>query len=205
MSETEYQHLSDEQLAGWVKHNDHAAYTELIRRYQNKLYPYLVRLVGDEDDALDLVQDTFLKVYEQIQGFDEGRKFSSWVYRIAHNSGLNHLKKHSRTLKMDQKQMAQVLDRQVRLDDFFAGTFQHEDLEALMMVVNQLKPAYKDVLLLYFYEEKSYDEISDILKLPVSTVGVRLNRAKKRLKKLYTAPQHKRSSRGEAHETTQKN
>ena len=66
MSETEYHNLFDEHLAGRMKHNDHDAYTELTRRYQNKLYPYLVRLVRDEHDALDLVQDTFLKVYEQI-------------------------------------------------------------------------------------------------------------------------------------------
>ena len=91
--QTAYQHLSDEQLAGLVKRNDHAAYAELIQRYQNKLSPYLMRLLGCEEDALDLVQDTFLKVYEQIQGFDERKKFSSWLYRIAYNTFLNDERK----------------------------------------------------------------------------------------------------------------
>lgn len=187
MSDTEYQHLSDEQLAGRVKQDDHAAYTELIRRYQNKLYPYLVRLVGDDHDALDLVQDTFLSVYEQIQGFEESRKFSSWVYRIAHNAGINHLKKHSRAMKMEPDKIVRRLDRAVSLDDFWNRIDQDEEHEALLALVQQLKPAYKDLVVLYFYEDKSYDDISDILRMPKSTVGARLNRAKKQLKKLYTA------------------
>jgi RNA polymerase sigma-70 factor (ECF subfamily) len=185
---TTYQTVTDEELAGFVKNQDHAAYAELIRRYQNKLFAYLIRLLGNKEDALDIVQDTFLKVYENIQGFNEHKKFSSWLYRIAHNLGINHLKKHSRSLKMDVENMTQVADSQ-QVDNFLAGKLRNEEQEALMMLIHQLKPKYKDIVVLYFYEEKSYEEISDILKLPASTVGVRLNRAKKQLKKLYMAEQ----------------
>ncbi len=181
-----YHQKTDAELARDVKTYDHAAYAELIRRYQNTLYPYLIRLLGNHEDALDIVQETFLKVYEQIQGFDERKQFSSWLYRIAHNIGINYLKKHARTIKIDADALALVAERHAaRAHELTTANIRRA--EELLLAINRLKPKYKDVVLLYFYEEKSYAEIGEILRLPTSTVGVQLDRAKKQLHALLTA------------------
>jgi len=180
----EYQELKDEELAIKIKQNDQLALSEIIKRYQNKLFYYVVRLIGNEDDAQDVVQETFLKVYENIQGFDDERKFSSWAYRIAHNLAINQIKKNKRLTSVEAHTLDWLEEHHQEMDDFIAKEERQKLSEETIKQLKYLRPEYKEIILLYYFEEKSYEEISDILHIPESTVGVWLRRGRSSLKKI---------------------
>jgi len=180
----EYKELKDEQLAKEIKANDHQALAEIIERYQNKLFYYIVRIIGNMDDSQDVVQETFLKVYENIQGFDESRKFSSWIYRIAHNLGINQVKKNQRLSAVEAHTLDWLEDRVEEAEDIVAAEEKQRLLKEMKENIFSLRQEYRDILVLYYFEDKSYEEISDILRIPASTVGVWLRRARVNLKKI---------------------
>jgi RNA polymerase sigma-70 factor (ECF subfamily) len=182
----EYQSLTDEDLAGRVKTDDHAALSEIIRRYQNKLFYYVSRMIGNGDEAEDVVQETFLKAYQNIQSFDNEKKLSPWLYRIAHNLTINQLKKNQRVRAVEAATLDWLDEEGQRLevDDFLAKEERQQLSEAMIGLLEHLRPEFKEVLLLYYFEEKSYQEISEILRIPEATVGVWLRRAKEGVKRL---------------------
>lgn len=175
-----------------VKQGDAEAFGELMNRYEAKLTRYLGRFLHDDDAVTDVLQDVLVKAYINIQSFDENYTFSSWVYRIAHNEALNVLKKKKST-------PFSWFDPEA-LVPYFAyhdKTEENIDLEVLKKDIEQvlikLPESYREILVLYFYEELSYKEISLVLKIPISSVGVRINRAKKKayeLVKLETTTIH---------------
>ncbi len=175
-----------------VKQGDAEAFGELMNRYEAKLTRYLGRFLHDDDAVTDVLQDVLVKAYINIQSFDESYTFSSWVYRIAHNEALNVLKKKKST-------PFSWFDPEA-LVPYFAyhdKTEENIDLEVLKKDIEQvlikLPESYREILVLYFYEELSYKEISLVLKIPISSVGVRINRAKKKayeLVKLQTTTIH---------------
>lgn len=175
-----------------VKQGDAEAFGELMNRYEAKLTRYLGRFLHDDDAVTDVLQDVLVKAYINIQSFDESYTFSSWVYRIAHNEALNVLKKKKST-------PFSWFDPEA-LVPYFAyhdKTEENIDLEVLKKDIEQvlikLPESYREILVLYFYEELSYKEISLVLKIPISSVGVRINRAKKKayeLVKLETTTIH---------------
>jgi RNA polymerase sigma-70 factor (ECF subfamily) len=171
---------SDLDIVRSVKQGNANAFGELIERYESKLTRYLKRFLQDEDAIADVLQDTLIKAYIHIQSFNEGYTFSSWVYRIAHNEAINAIKKKKsipfswfepETLlpyfAYDDK-IEQVLDQEVLKKD-------------LEKVLAKLSPSYREILILFFFEELSYKEIALVLKIPISSVGVRINRAKKKV------------------------
>lgn len=175
---------TDEEIALRVQSGDSGAYETLVDRYDAKLMRYASKFLVDADDAKDLVQDTFIKAYENIQSFDASRRFSPWVYRIAHNEFVNALKKRqSRHTVFDFDidtilpfiQAAETADRLAMDKDLRRGIDENLD---------KLDPKYREPLILYYLEEMDYKEISDVLQIPVSTVGVRLARARSALKKI---------------------
>ena len=84
---------TDNQLVKIIRHGDHERYAELIERYRGKLFAYLYCLIGQKDETDDILQNVFIKVYKNLARFDQSRKFSSWIYRIAHNEAVNHIKR----------------------------------------------------------------------------------------------------------------
>jgi len=174
---------TDEELALSVQHGDKELFGELITRYEDKMLRYASRFLQSPQERQDIVQDIFLKSYSAIQSFDSNRKFSSWLYRIAHNEIVNLLKKNSRS-------PLNFFDPET----FFPHPVSHEmperDLEKKEiehLVAGSLKELdykYKEVLVLYYIEDMDYNDISEILKIPVSTVGVRLGRGREKLKQL---------------------
>lgn len=175
---------SDEELAGDLQKNDQSALSELIHRYQNKLFYYANRLLGDPDDARDVVQDTFIKVYEHINSFDTDRKFSSWIYRIAHNLAINQINKNKRVSAMELRTLDWLSEHHQEVEDFLAQENRAELSRDMIKCLDLLRPEYKEVILLYYFENKSYEEISDIMRIPEATVGVWLKRAKAKLRDL---------------------
>lgn len=172
----------DELLVVQICTGNKELFGKLIDRYEEKLTRYVKRFTLNTDDVSDIVQTVFIKAYSNLQSFDTTRSFNAWIYRIAHNECVNHLKK-----KGNEK--ISFLD----FDTFFPHPFAKEtadeetihleDKAFIESSLSRVSPKYREVLVLYFYEDFSYQEISEILRIPVATVGVRLKRGKEALKK----------------------
>ena len=170
--------LSDEKIVEIVRTKDKNFYAEIIRRYEKKLLRYALYLFNDEQLAADAVQEALIKAYVNLHSFDVKKKFSSWLYRIVHNQAINLIRKNKQHSWIEENS---ELDSGIDLEDDLIK----KELKAhLHNCINQMPILYKEPLTLYFLEEKSYEEISDILRLPIGTVGTRINRAKHLVKKL---------------------
>lgn len=169
---------TDEEVAHYVQSKDKEAYSVIVERYQNKLLRYVNSIVRDGARASDTVQETFIKAFINLRSFDTKKKFSSWIYRIAHNEALNAIKKNSKEVYFD--------------DDFDFASSENieEDFEKKEIVtkvsdcMNKMPLLYSEPLVLYAIEEKSYEEISDILRIPMGTVATRISRAKLLMKNI---------------------
>ncbi|MBI4117768.1 MAG: RNA polymerase sigma factor [Parcubacteria group bacterium] len=178
--------LSDEELCLMAQHGNKQAFSELLERYEKRLVSYARKFMNGSADAEDVVQEAFIKSYKNIRSFEASRKFSSWIYRITHNECVNMLKKRGR-------EIMPFFDT----DTFFPHPFAKENHEeeyekkemgeVLQSSLDRLPLKYRSVLMLYYLEEMSYKEISDILRIPLSTVGVRLKRGKEALQKVFYA------------------
>ncbi|MDD5032262.1 MAG: RNA polymerase sigma factor [Patescibacteria group bacterium] len=153
----------------------------LMRRYEAKLLAYILRISSfSHDEAEDVLQEVFIKIYKNLNDFDKNLKFSSWAYRITHNQVISHYRKakarpQSLPLDINDKILANLssdLDIEKEIE---AGYFK----KAIKKVLANLDIKYREVLVLKFLEERSYKEISDILKKPMGTIATLINRAKK--------------------------
>lgn len=170
--------LTDEKIVELVRVKDKEMYAWLIRRYQKKLLRYAHFLTGDEDNAADVVQESLIKAYINLNSFNLKKKFSSWLYRIVHNQAMNLIKKQGKQVQLYADLQ---IDSGLSIEDEFVikelKTHAHQCLSKMAII-------YKEPLSLYYLEEKSYEEISDILRIPIGTVGTRINRAKAIMKKI---------------------
>ena len=178
---------TDEAIAARVQKGDIEAFQLLVERYDQKMSRYARRFLFDTDEAKDLVQDVFIKAYVNIQGFDVDRRFSPWLYRIAHNEFVNALKK-----KKKERGNISLFDFDVLFphlglptkETADRGVKQSELKGVLETSLDKIPQKYKESLVLYYFEDLDYKEIADVLHIPVSTVGIRLQRGKMMLKKL---------------------
>jgi len=172
--------LSDEELVVFIREKDKNAYCSIIDRYHNKIWFYINRLINNPSETDDLVQQTLVNAYTNLYYFDEKKKFSSWIYRIAHNLAVNYLKKKKAKLFIDEDD--NIGERLFSDDNVLSTIFTKEENNKVNDLLNNLPEKYKAPLVLRFGEEKSYEEISEILRIPKNTVGTFINRAKKILK-----------------------
>lgn len=171
--------MADEQLVEIVRSKDQELYGEIIRRYQTKLVHYLKKFIHSEDELKDVMQDVFIKAFRNLYSFDISRRFSPWIYRIAHNEAINHSKKHwKESILLDENDWLFFEDKQDFIDNFDV-TLTKSLIEKELTLI---KDKYREPLILYFFEQKSYEEISEMLKIPKSTVGTLILRGKKILK-----------------------
>lgn len=154
----------------------------LVKKYEAPLRRYSRRLVGYRDDEDDLMQDVFLKCYLNLNDFDQNLKFSSWIYRITHNHLLDYLKNKSR-LEISGEEAEKFLQQIDSGEDSSNLAKQNEASRLVDKILTQVDAKSREILILRYLEEKSYSEISDILKIPPGTVAARLNRAKVKFKK----------------------
>jgi len=176
-----YIDMTDEELVKEVQKGDDQAFEHIVQRYQGKLFAYIMRLMNHRDEAHDITQDVFLKAYKYIQRFDTERKFSSWVYRIAHNETVNWLKKKTRA-------KVESLDSHVENGFQLADAtntekayIREEEGSVVREAIESLPEKYKEVMELRYLKQQSYEEISKKLDKPINTVGTLINRAKKKL------------------------
>jgi len=170
--------LSDEALVELIRTVDKEKYAELLARYQPRLLRYAHYLVHDDDIAADVVQETFIKAYINLNGFDTRKKLSSWIYRIAHNVALNKIQSGKKSVPL---LFAESLDSGVDLEESLMNA---EEIAQMQDCLTQLPIEYREPIVLFAIEGYSYQEISDILRVPISTIGTRIRRAKAQLKRV---------------------
>ncbi len=175
---------TDEQIARLIQAGDAELFGELIERYEAKLKRYARKFLSTAEDIEDLVQDVFVKAYTNIQSFDDSLKFSPWIYRIAHNVFVNELKRKSRR-SMGVFDVDTILPNIPAQESTDADALEAELKEEMGSLVGKLSVKYREVIVLYYFEELSYQEISAVLKIPITTVGVRMNRGRQKLRSLY--------------------
>lgn len=183
----QFQKLSDEELVRLtLKKQDIFLY--LMQRYEQKLLRYIRRISNlDPDDAQDILQEVFIKTYNNLNDFDPSLKFSSWIYRITHNQVISNFRKlKARPQKIlwdDNEEFIKNIASEFNLEKEIDGKL---DRQVILQILDKLDFKYKETLELRFLEDKSYQEISDILKKPAGTVATLINRAKKQFKNNYS-------------------
>ncbi len=156
----------------------------LTRRYESKLLHYIMRISKfRREDAGDILQDVFVKTYYNLNEFNDELKFSSWIYRIAHNQTVSEIRKKSVRPsvpfeKEDIDRFEDVFDIVKDIDN----SFEREKIDKALSLLDE---KYREVLVLRFLDEKDYIEIADILKKPTSTIGNLILRGKKLFKEEY--------------------
>ena len=170
--------LSDEQVVTRVCSGDKDLFRELVRRYEEKLMRYAIYLVRSSDKAQDIVQESFINAYKNLNGFNSKLKFSSWIYRIVHNEAINHVKKYRKDVTLTEAVNTMS-------DENIEQNFERKEvIERAHLCLTRLPISYSEPLALYYLEDKSYEEISDIMRIPMGTVATRINRAKGIMKAL---------------------
>ena len=176
--------LTDEQIALSVQKGDFHIFGLLVERYEPKLLRYSKKFLFDYEDGKDMVQEVFIKAYSNIQSFDTDRSFSSWIYRIAHNEFINAIRKKGReplsffdpdTLFPHPTAAGQA-DTEVK---------KQEIKDMVEKCLDKLDLKYREPLVLYYYEDMGYKEISEIMHIPIPTAAIRLKRGRAALQKIY--------------------
>lgn len=178
------ENLSDSELIKVIHTQNREAYRELFARYQKKLFTYIFHLVGNKDETEDILQNVFQKTFKNIEHFDTSRKFSSWIYRIAHNEAVNFLKRKSKRYTVSWEDVSTSRDKLeiATNDEPMEDKFMREQtVKEIDDALSKLPKKYQQVLKLRYFQEYSYDIISGILNKPVNTVGTLINRAKRKL------------------------
>lgn len=174
--------LTDEEIAKEICTGNKELFGVLIDRYEAKLTRYVKRFTQHDDDISDIIQIIFIKAYTYLQSFDTSRSFNSWIYRIAHNESVSYLRKRG-TEKISFIDFDTFFPHPFAKETADEKTLKDEDKKALDISLKHISPKYREVLVLYYYEELSYQEIADVLHIPIATVGVRIRRGKEALQK----------------------
>lgn len=175
--------MKDEEIVLLIQKGEVDKFGLIIDHYQQKLFWYIKRLINQRDEEVeDLVAEVMIAAYQNLLGFDTKKKFSSWIYRIAHNKAVDFIKR-KKNKTVDIEDFEELLSDNKKLME--EVEIEKEEKKKVREAINKLELNYKEVIMLYYFEEKNYEEISDILKIPVNNVGVMLFRARKRLKKIY--------------------
>lgn len=170
------------------RQHDLEAFDELVRLYERRIFNFALRLSGNHHDAEDITVETFIRVFNAIANFRGDATFSTWLFRIAHNVFLDMRKKeraHPHTslqdvLELDESEVTRQVEDPAPLPERLA-----EDAELsqiLRRAIDELPDYQKTMVLLYHTQNKSYEEIAEIMHLPIGTVKSRLNRARIALK-----------------------
>lgn len=177
--------MTDEEVVALAL-REKAFFGHIVLRYEDKLSSYIRRLgIHNEEDRQDVLQNIFIKVYKNLNGFDTGLSFSSWIYRIAHNEAISfyrmkNVRPEGHLVSQSEDILELVSDKETNAEKQFD---EMRNAEEVTQALYALDPKYRDPLILRFFEHKEYEEISDILKIPSGTVGTLIYRGKQELKK----------------------
>jgi len=182
---------TDQQVVEFAKAGREAAYRELVRRYERPVFSLVYRMVRNREQAEDLSQETFVKVLNAIESYKPEYKFSSWVFKIANNAAIDHLRRRELdTLSLDGSPHAETPEmiEATALQIGSAGESPLEEVVARELGgeiedgIKLLRPEYRTCILLRHVEGRSYEEIAEILNLPLGTVKTYIHRARNELR-----------------------
>lgn len=180
----------DKYLISEVLSGNRMAFVKLIRQYEGLVLHIVTPLIGVNEDREDICQDVFIKVYEKLDTFQFKSKLATWIGNIAYNSSINYLEKKKNILLSNivspENELSFIESINIESDNPEKMFIRREEISQLNQSINILPEFQKTVLLLFYKEEMSLDEISKILEMPVNTVKSHLFRAKNTLKHLLT-------------------
>lgn len=178
------QDVSDEQLARRAL-LEKEEFGQIIARYEEKLGRYLVRLgLSVREDREDVLQNAFVKAYTNLNSFDPELSFSSWMYRITHNEAMSFFRARRARPSVTLDEESETLLTELKDENASTSAEAEERIskEQLQKAFAHIDPKYRDVLILRYFEDRSYTEMSDILEVPVGTVSTLIHRAKRAVK-----------------------
>jgi RNA polymerase sigma-70 factor (ECF subfamily) len=182
---------SDQDIVALARAGEEPAYRELIRRYERPIFSLLYRMVRDRELAEDLAQETFVKALNAIESYRPEFKFSSWIFKIANNAAIDHLRRRELdTLLLEGSPHAETPDA-IEATALQIGARQESPLDAvearelggqIEVAIARLRPEYRSCILLRHVEGRAYEEIAEILGLPLGTVKTYIHRARNELR-----------------------
>ena len=183
--------LPDADVVALAQQGRDSAFRELIRRYERPVFSLIYRMVRDRELAEDLAQDTFIKVLNHIDRYRPEFKLSSWLFKIANNVAIDHLRRrHLDTISIDGSPHAQTADA-IEATSFDVAVQQESALDelearelgtAIERAITSLRPEYRSCIMLRHVEGRSYEEIATELNVPINSIGPVLSRAKAKLR-----------------------
>jgi len=181
--------LADEELVRRVLSGEEELFGVLVRRYQTRIHAHVARMVGNRDDALDLTQEIFVKVFQALSRYNPEFKFSTWLFRIAGNAAIDHLRKRRpRTVPLEQPATAgdregvSTFEYKSSGPDPFSELRNTERGQAITRAIAGLPPEFRELITLRHFTGLSYEEIAEIKQMPLGTVKNKLFRARAVLK-----------------------
>ena len=187
----EWAGLTDQDVVLRARSGQEAAYRELIRRYERPVFALLFRMVRDRELAEDLAQETFVKALNAIDSYRPEFKFSSWIFKIGNNAAIDHLRRRELdTLSLDGSPHAETPEA-MQATALQIGARQESPLDtveakelgsAIEAAIGSLRPEYRSCILLRHVEGRAYEEIAEILNLPLGTVKTYIHRARNELR-----------------------
>ena len=177
---------ADEELVGRIRAGEEDLFEVLVRRYQSRVLAHVARMVGSRDDALDLSQEIFLKVFGALDRYNPTYKFSTWVFRIAGNAAIDHLRKRRpRTVPLEvQEADGRVSSFEYKSHDMdpYAELRNVERGRAIARAIAALPAEFRELITLRHFGGLSYEQIAEVKKMPLGTVKNKLFRARAVLK-----------------------
>ena len=179
---------TDAQLVARALAGSQEAFRDLVLRFERPVYSLIARMVQDPATAEDLAQEAFVKAYRSLHTYDASRKLSSWLFKIAHNTTIDHLRRHvPDTVSLEAPQdeegrggLAAVLS-DASVEDHAAAAERRDMARSLERAISRLRPEYREAVVLFYLEGATYQEICDVTGLPLGTVKTNLHRARKEL------------------------
>ena len=174
--------LFDQEIIDSVRKGNESDYSIIVDRYKNKAFSMLKRMLKNEFDAEEVLQDCFLKAYNSLNSFKGEAKFSTWFYRIVYNTALTKLSSKKR---MTEVEMTSVEDHFNLESNYGPDEIENKDLsEFLKEIVNKLPERYAAIITMFYLNEMNIEEISEVMQLSVSNVKVMLHRSRNSLRDL---------------------
>lgn len=172
--------IQDELYIKRIQNGEPECFSYLVEHYSKSVFLLIFRIVRHQEDAEELTQDVFLKVYQTLTNFQGNSLFSTWLYRIAYNTAISYTrKKKQEFLYIEEQTINNIPDQDV--DESFEKTFTDNQLQALHKAINQLSPDERGIITLFYMEEKTIEEIAEVTGFSDSNVKVKLHRIRKKL------------------------
>lgn len=170
--------MRDKKLVTQVQNGNILAFEILVKRYESSLIRSVTKILNNEPDAQEVVQDTFLNVYKTIDRVDPERKFSSYLYAVGKNLAISYLRAKRKELPLNEE----ILE--IHNEDGYHKIIKDEERGRVRMAISKLAKKYQKIVKLYYFNDLSYKEIARELSIPINTVRTHLRRAKGKLRRV---------------------